>query len=149
MQYLKLHPPPYYCSTVHLMLWIIQFRFLSGMVQYMHVFSTLVEVASKRPLVKSSYSSKCSCFMNVSKKFPEHFSIVFREYFKGCSRVSQELFRSCQKSVPSVFQACSRVFQGCLKIVSKVFHECLMNGLKLFVCMQVIAATCLVKSSQV
>ena len=30
------------------------------MVQYMHVFSTSVEMASKRPLVKSSYSSKCS-----------------------------------------------------------------------------------------
>merc|ERR1712240_466561 len=51
---------PYYCCTVHLMLWIIQFRFLSGMVQYMHVFSTSVKMASKRPLVKSSYSSKCS-----------------------------------------------------------------------------------------
>ena len=53
-------PTPYYCCTVHLMLWVIQFLFLSGMVQYMLVFSTSVEVASKRHLVKSFYSSKCS-----------------------------------------------------------------------------------------
>ena len=60
MQYLKLPPTPCYCCRVQLMLCIIQFRFFSGMVQYMLVFSTSVEVASQRPLVKSSYSSKCS-----------------------------------------------------------------------------------------
>ena len=60
MQYLKLPPNPCYCCRVQLMLCIIHFRFFSGMVQYMLVFSTSVEVASQRPLVKSSYSSKCS-----------------------------------------------------------------------------------------
>ena len=60
MQYLKLPPTPCYCCRVQLMLCIIQFRFFSGMVQYMLVFSTSVEVASKRHLVKSFYSSKCS-----------------------------------------------------------------------------------------
>ena len=60
MQYLKLPPAPCYCCRVHLMLCIRQFRFFSCMVQYMLVFSTLVEVASKRHLVKSFYSSKCS-----------------------------------------------------------------------------------------
>ena len=59
MQYLKLPPTPCYCCRVQLMLCIIQFRFFSGMVQYMLVFSTSVEVASKRHLVKSFYSSKC------------------------------------------------------------------------------------------
>ena len=60
MQYLKLPPIPCYCCRVQLMLCIIQFRFFSGMVQYMLVFSTSVEVASKRHLVKSFYSAKCS-----------------------------------------------------------------------------------------
>ena len=60
MQYLKLPPNPCYCCRVQLMLCIIHFRFFSGMVQYMLVFSTSVEVASKRHLVKSFYSSKCS-----------------------------------------------------------------------------------------
>ena len=60
MQYLKLPPTPCYCCRVQLMLCIIHFRFFSGMVQYMLVFSTSVEVASKRHLVKSFYSSKCS-----------------------------------------------------------------------------------------
>ena len=59
MQYLKLPPNPCYCCRVQLMLCIIHFRFFSGMVQYMLVFSTSVEVASKRHLVKSFYSSKC------------------------------------------------------------------------------------------
>ena len=60
MQYLKLPPNPCYCCRVQLMLCIIQLRLFSGMVQYMLVFSTSVEVASKRHLVKSFYSSKCS-----------------------------------------------------------------------------------------
>ena len=47
--------------------------------------------------------------------------------------MSQE-FQGCIKSV-------SRVFQEWFKSVSTVFHECFMNVSKLFVCMQVIAAT--------
>ena len=60
MQYLKLPPTPCYCCRVQLILCIIQSRFFSGMVQYMLVFSTLVEVVSERHLVKSSYPSKYS-----------------------------------------------------------------------------------------